>query len=163
MVPFSAYSSLFREKPIPWCQDPFCSVGWLGLPLWLTSLSLRQAMHAHSLFLLHVFALLPHLYPTDSFLVHQCSSLKLSYVLSMVVNIYLPKKLLFLNAYCLCGCLCPLLTWTPWIIPQNLPADWMIAYWTLWPGRLCKLNSCLAAWQELVLKTLSSKDFTWCS
>lgn len=54
---------------------------------------------------------LPHRFlPSSSMF---SSSLKLSYVLSMVVNIYLPKKLLFLNAYCLCGCLCPLLTWTP--------------------------------------------------
>lgn len=141
----------------------FC---WMTVPTSLADFSVPQPGYTCS------FSLSPPcLYTAPSSLPHRflpsssmfSSRLKLSYVLSMVVNIYLPRKLLFLNAYCLCGCLFPLLTWTPWIIPQNLQADWMIAYWTLWPGRLCKLNCCLAAGQELVLKTLSSKDFTWCS
>lgn len=50
-----------------------------------------------------------------------------------------------------------------WIIPQYIPAAWVIAHSTPLPGRLYKLNQCLAAGQELVLKSLFSKDFVWCS
>ena len=50
-----------------------------------------------------------------------------------------------------------------WSTQHNFQADGMIPYCTRLPGRSYKLNWCLAAGQELVLKILLSKDFVWCS
>lgn len=91
----------------------FC---WVTVPTSLVDFSVPQPGYACSFCLTPPClciapSSLPHrFFPSSSMF---SSSLKLSYVLSMVINIYLPRKLLFLSTYCLCGCLFPLLTWTP--------------------------------------------------